>query len=172
MVTEADVLAVLRTVNDPEMPISIVELGIVDAVHVSPTALGRAAVGIEVLPTFVGCPALPVIEDEIRKKVSRLADVADVRISFKFSPAWTVDRISAAGRESLRKFGITVPGAELDAPPRCPVCGSTDVRLESSFGPTRCRMIYHCEACLNPFEHLKRVSLPTLTITGGSANET
>jgi ring-1,2-phenylacetyl-CoA epoxidase subunit PaaD len=195
MVTEQAILDVLRTIDDPEMPINIVDLGIVERIRVvpyssevgagsgAPAAADRAMahgnngerepvrVAVDVLPTFVGCPALSVIEDEIRKRVGSLAGVSEVVVNFKYDPPWTVDRISTTGRESLRKFGVTVPQRELKGEqggqaPVCPFCGSHDVKLESSFGPTRCRMIYHCEACLNPFEHLKRVSLTTLQGAG------
>jgi ring-1,2-phenylacetyl-CoA epoxidase subunit PaaD len=178
MVTELAILDVLRTIDDPEMPINIVDLGIVDAIRVegdedtSDAVKGRgtsAKVAIDILPTFVGCPALPVIENEIRKRVHGLAGVGEIEVHFKFDPPWTVDRISPAGREGLRKFGITVPqrgpaADRDDPPPVCPFCGSHEVKLESSFGPTRCRMIYHCEKCRNPFEHLKRVSLATCSL--------
>ena len=157
MVTERAVRDVLRTINDPEMPLSIVDLGIVEQVCVE---AGR--VRIDLLPTFVGCPALPVLEEQVRREVGALPGVAGVEVRFRFDPPWGVDRISPAGREALRQFGITVPQPD-DAPglhgppPRCPFCGSDDVRRESAFGPTRCRMIYHCEACHNPFEHLKKL---------------
>ncbi len=125
MVTELAVLDVLRTIDDPEMPINIVDLGIVDAVRVdhdedtsdavkrSRTTAdgGTAKIAIDILPTFVGCPALPAIENEIRKRVHRLAGVGEIDVNFKFDPPWTVDRISPAGRDALRKFGITVPDA-------------------------------------------------------------
>jgi ring-1,2-phenylacetyl-CoA epoxidase subunit PaaD len=187
MVTEQAILDVLRMIDDPEMPINIVDLGIVEAVRVAPDprkggadttiAHGKQGgrdpitVAVDVLPTFVGCPALSVIENEIRKRVGSLEGVNEVVVNFKYDPPWTVDRISTAGRESLRKFGVTVPPRELareqgGQAPVCPFCGSREVKLESSFGPTRCRMIYHCEACRNPFEHLKRVSL-TLAGTAG-----
>jgi ring-1,2-phenylacetyl-CoA epoxidase subunit PaaD len=164
MVSEEAVREVLRTINDPEMPISIVDLGIVEAVHVEPSG-----VRIDLLPTFVGCPALPAIEEEVRRRVGQLPSVERVEVRFLFDPAWTVDRINPAGREALRQMGVTVPGEELppNAPaPVCPFCGSSRVRLENAFGPTRCRMIYYCEACRNPFEHLKRVGgrLPLVTL--------
>jgi ring-1,2-phenylacetyl-CoA epoxidase subunit PaaD len=191
MVTEQAILDVLRTIDDPEMPINIVDLGIVERVqvipdrsisetrsgtptpadpgvaHGKPTDHGTVKVIVDVLPTFVGCPALPVIENEIRKRVHSLGGVGEVVVNLKYDPPWTVDRISTAGRESLRKFGVTVPQRDLERgqgspAPVCPFCGSHEVNLESSFGPTRCRMIYYCEACNNPFEHLKRVSLTTL----------
>jgi ring-1,2-phenylacetyl-CoA epoxidase subunit PaaD len=171
MVTPEAVQEVLRTIDDPEMPVSIVDLGIVDSVEVTkdsdqrgPTA---ARISIAILPTFVGCPALPVIEELIREKVGRLPEVSAVDVHFRFDPPWTVDRISPAGRQRLKEVGITVPeslhrkgNATLE--PACPFCGSRQVRRENAFGPTRCRMIYYCENCRNPFEHLKRVALPVL----------
>lgn len=159
MVNETQILDVLRTIDDPEMPISIVDLGIVEGVRVD-----GDRVAIDILPTFVGCPALPIIEETIKTKVADRCGTEHVDVRFKYDPPWTVDRISEAGRESLRKFGITTPrekvcASEREQPPVCPFCGAAEVRLESSFGPTRCRMIWWCEDCKNSFEHLKRVSL-------------
>jgi ring-1,2-phenylacetyl-CoA epoxidase subunit PaaD len=156
MVTEKNIRGVLRTINDPEMPINIIDLGIVEAVRIE-DGDKTARVTVDLLPTFVGCPALPVIEEEVRKRISALPGVGEVAVRFLFAPPWTVDRISPAGREALRKFGITVPAASEQ--PVCPLCGSATVHLESPFGPTRCRMIYYCESCRNSFEHLKRLSL-------------
>jgi ring-1,2-phenylacetyl-CoA epoxidase subunit PaaD len=170
MVNREAVLDVLRTINDPEMPISIVDLGLVEAVRVDSTAqseTGGVRVEIDVLPTFVGCPALHVIEEEVRKRVGALGGVSEVDVQFHFDPPWTPDRISTAGREALGKVGVTVPpeSSQPAAEPSCPFCGSSAVQLESPFGPTRCRMIYYCESCRNPFEHMKRVSIP-LTDSG------
>jgi|SRR6516162_1218377 ring-1,2-phenylacetyl-CoA epoxidase subunit PaaD len=160
MVAPESVWDVLRTINDPEMPINIVDLGIVERIQVS--SVPRPSIQIDLLPTFVGCPALPVIEAEIQKRVGQVAQGAAVEVHFRFHPPWTVDRISATGREALKKFGLTVPavgqqGQTEAAQPSCPFCGSADVRIDSPFGPTRCRMIYYCETCRNPFEHIKRV---------------
>ena len=182
MVSREAIDEVLRTINDPEMPINIVDLGIVASVRIEPLQKrgqepfpaqpiaqdSEAAkrlptpflnrVVIDILPTFVGCPALQVIEEEIRRQVSRLEGVAEVEVCARFDPPWSVDRISNAGREALRQVGITVPaGADRSQVPACPFCGSRSVRLESTFGPTRCRMIYYCKDCRHPFEHLKRV---------------
>ena len=182
MVRRDDILAVLQTIDDPEMPISIVDLGLIERVEVEGVVVegvegkgveveGGARVHIDLLPTFVGCHALPMMERDIREKVGAVAGVVDVTVRFLFSPPWSVDRISEAGRAALKDFGVTVPqrapasepGAsplvELGTPrpAACTFCRSANVRMESSFGPTRCRMIYYCEDCRNPFEHLKRV---------------
>ena len=122
---------------------------------------------------MIGCPALPMIRDDIEAKVGGLEGVAAVAVRFVNDPPWSVDRITAAGRESLRAHGVTVPevGDQLHGgAPRedgtvtlrtsaipCPFCASTSTRLDNPFGPTRCRMIYYCESCRNAFEHMKRV---------------
>jgi ring-1,2-phenylacetyl-CoA epoxidase subunit PaaD len=158
----SQIQAVLGTIDDPEMPISIVDLGIVEDV-----AIEGQRVSVTIVPTFVGCPALDMIRREIVEKVGRLEGVHDVEVHFVHDPPWTVDRISPRGRESLRAHGVVVPphGA---APPAatvtlqtsaiaCPFCGSTQTSLESPFGPTRCRQILYCRSCGNPFEGLKRL---------------
>ncbi len=164
MVTESDILEVLRTIDDPEMPINIVDLGLVSRTEFIPFCDSREPGGgvhvrIDILPTFVGCHALPVIEKEIQRCVGALPGVATVEVRPVYSPAWSVDRVTPAGREALRRYGVTVPAAGGGAAtPVCPFCGSSVVREESAFGPTRCRTIWYCDACRHPFEHLKRVS--------------
>ena len=167
--TEA-IMDVLREIPDPEMPISIVDLGLVEDVRIE-TNGDSAVVSIDILPTFVGCPALPMIETEIRTKVGAVEGVGEVSVQFIYDPPWSVDRISDEGRQSLAAHGVTVPerGSTLEVPGHgstvelrtsaiaCPFCGSNETRLDSQFGPTRCRMIYYCEACKNSFEHMKRV---------------
>ena len=162
MVTRDDILDVLRTIDDPEMPISIVDLGIVEEVRIA--ADPADPVEIVILPTFVGCPALPMIEQDITRKVGRLDGVENVRVRFVFDPPWSVDRITAQGRKSLEEIGVTVPSVarspelvQINLPVACPFCKATDTRVTSPYGPTRCRMIYYCNACKNSFEHMKRV---------------
>jgi ring-1,2-phenylacetyl-CoA epoxidase subunit PaaD len=156
MVTRQDILEVLKTIDDPEMAINIVDLGLVDKVECNEDC----TLSIDILPTFVGCHALPVIESQIRQRVSVLPDVKSVEVYTRYSPPWQVDRITPAGRETLRRHGIAVPEAEgnADRSATCPWCGSASVREESPFGPTRCRTIWYCDSCRNPFEQLKRVS--------------
>jgi ring-1,2-phenylacetyl-CoA epoxidase subunit PaaD len=171
MPTTDQVWDALRQVNDPEMPLSIVDLGMVGRVELEAVGGDPAAscVQIDLLPTFVGCPALAIIEADVRRAVTRLANVASIRVRFVYDPPWSVDRISAAGRAALHKAGITVPAAgcattefvPLGLPSSetvaCPLCGATRTQLVSHFGPTRCKMIYYCDACRNQFEHMKRI---------------
>ena len=161
MVATTEIESALSEILDPEMPINIVDLGLIENVRVESDAANaqQAHVSIDVTPTFVGCPALKMIEDMIRDRISELPDVSAVTVSFINEPRWSVQRISDAGREALRGFGITVPLTISGAsqPLECPFCGSTSTHMESPFGPTRCKMIFYCDACRNTFEHLKPI---------------
>lgn len=167
MIDERQIRDALATIPDPEMPISIVDLGMVHAVRLDPAA---GCVEVDILPTFVGCPALDIIRERIGRVLSDLDGVTQVRVQFMHDPPWTPDRISDAGRASLRQFGVVVPPrgepqsqavpltvAGEPPPPACPFCGSDEVRLESRFGPTRCKMIWYCPSCHNSFEQIKQV---------------
>jgi ring-1,2-phenylacetyl-CoA epoxidase subunit PaaD len=147
---ERAVRAALARIPDPELPVlSIVDLGIVHRVEVT-----DGAIDIAILPTFVGCPALDVIRDTISARLQTEFDrTTTVRTSFEVP--WTSDRISASGREALRRAGIAPP-AEADAT-RCPHCGSANVAMDSAFGPTQCRSLFYCRGCRQPFEALKSV---------------
>ena len=156
-VLEARIRALLATIDDPEMPISIIDLGIVAGVEVD----DREA-RVLITPTFTGCPALQMIDDQIVQIIGALPEVDKVVVTHVFDPPWRADRISEAGRERLREHGVTVPAprfVQMGIPTKetvpCPFCKSEQTNLDSPFGPTRCRMIYYCTSCRNTFEHLK-----------------
>lgn len=172
----------LGEIRDPELPISLADLGVVSDVRVScqtgdAAGAGRERVEIDLIPTFVGCPALEMIRREVTQRVGALPGVAEVVVNFVHHPPWSPDRISEAGRASLREHGVTVPerGGACGAAPvasdfvpltasreagpvACPFCGSLATRVDSPFGPTRCMSIRYCEACRNSFQHMKRLA--------------
>ncbi len=157
---EAAVWAALHDVHDPEIPaISVVDLGVVRSVDAGP---GR--VRVELLPTFVGCPAIDVMRDAVRERLREFAD--EVAVEITFAEPWTSERITEEGRRRLLESGFGPPvssgsddGLALPVLPiaACPYCGSTNTTLENAFGPTLCRSIYHCGDCRQPFEQFKMV---------------
>jgi ring-1,2-phenylacetyl-CoA epoxidase subunit PaaD len=147
--TEREVREALAEVPDPELPVvSIVDLGIVERVSVEG---GRIAV--DLLPTFVGCPALELIEASVADRLSSFDVPVDVAFTRRVS--WTSERISARGRERLAAAGIAPPADPADV--RCPWCASARVVMDSMFGPTQCRSLFYCRDCRQPFEALKPV---------------
>ena len=148
-VTRARVLAALAEVADPEIPaISIVDLGVVHAVVVN-----DEGVRIELLPTFVGCPALEMIESTVRDRLAEFG--RPVEVEFVRTVPWTSERITPAGREALRRSGFAPPAEPADV--RCPYCASARVAMDSAFGPTQCRSLFYCRDCRQPFEAFKPV---------------
>jgi ring-1,2-phenylacetyl-CoA epoxidase subunit PaaD len=169
---ELAVWEALARVRDPEIPpLSITDLGMVERV-----AADEAGIEVDLLPTFAGCPALDVIRQDVEAALASVAGDREVRVRFVYSPAWTSDRITPDGREALRTYGLTPPGAAGArvflplaslTPDRdgdgaeCPFCGSEDTVLESAFGPTLCRTTHFCRSCRNPFEAFKPKGVPS-----------
>jgi ring-1,2-phenylacetyl-CoA epoxidase subunit PaaD len=155
-----DVLRILGTVMDPEVPvISVVELGIIRDI-----AINGAAVQVTVTPTYSGCPAMREIEHDIVTALETQG-IPGATIVTTYSPPWTTDWIGPEAREKLRAYGIAPPSrAEQGGlitltrrrePVRCPFCGSVDTALRSEFGSTACKAIHACNACKQPFDEFK-----------------
>jgi len=148
-IDEAGVLLALRAVSDPEIPaISIVDLGMVGSVDVTPERIR-----VELLPTFIGCPALGLIQAAVAARLDSFGLPVEAVASMR--TPWTADRISPAGRESLRRSGFAPPAEPDDV--RCPYCASASVAMDSAFGPTQCRSLFYCRGCRQPFEAFKPV---------------
>jgi ring-1,2-phenylacetyl-CoA epoxidase subunit PaaD len=152
----------LAEVPDPEIPaVSVVDLGIVRLVE-----LDGERLRVELLPTFVGCPALDVIRDSVAARLAGMAPTIQVELTF--AEPWTSERITAEGRRKLRESGFAPPGPQPRGQPlfatittgpqaTCPWCGSRDTALENPFGPTLCRAIFWCNRCRQPFEQFKAI---------------
>jgi ring-1,2-phenylacetyl-CoA epoxidase subunit PaaD len=157
---EAAVRSALAEVPDPELPmLSVVDLGIVHRVEIVPA---DGSIRVEILPTFIGCPALELIKSSIAARLSAFG--RPVTVTATFAVPWTSERISDAGRAALLAAGIAPPGPAdastlIALEPRvpCPHCGSRRTVLENVFGPTQCRTIRYCADCRQPFEAIKPV---------------
>lgn len=93
----------LRDVNDPEVPVSLVDLGLIYAVRRDD---GRVVVDLSF--TATACPAMDFIQDDIRERLLREPGVEEVDTRIVWDPPWTPDRISDEGREALQRFGISL----------------------------------------------------------------
>jgi ring-1,2-phenylacetyl-CoA epoxidase subunit PaaD len=161
-VVTAAVWDALARVLDPEIPaVSVVDMGMIARVDVE-----GAHAHVVFLPTFTGCPAISIIEDDIRAGVAAVDGIESVSVEASFSPPWTSGRITEDGRRKLQEFGLAPPTGSgpvlitqigLPQEAKCPFCGSTDTHNENPFGPTPCRALYYCDDCKNPFEQFKPV---------------
>jgi metal-sulfur cluster biosynthetic enzyme len=102
---EARIWEALRHVEDPELPVSVVGLGLI--VSVAYRAQQRAA-DLKITFTAMGCPAMELIEDDIREALLADPEIDVVRIEVVWDPVWTKDRIRADARAAMRRLGILV----------------------------------------------------------------
>ena len=103
VVTAEQVWAALAEIPDPEIPVvSLVELGVIKDV-----AIENGSVHIDFTPTFLGCPALELMQRAMEEKVAGLGASAEVRVLLDDS--WSTDDITPAGREKLRAAGFAPP---------------------------------------------------------------
>ncbi len=158
MRTVAEIRDLLEQVKDPEIPvISIRELGVLREVN-----LDGDAVEVIITPTYSGCPAMDVMQEDVEKAL-REAGIQCFSVKQVLSPAWSTDWISESGRKKLLDYGIAPPPHSSDIRAlkggvpvtACPQCGSQDTMLVSQFGSTPCKALYKCNACLEPFDLFK-----------------
>ena len=100
---EADVWDALYAVEDPEMPVSIVDLGLLYGVTVE-DGLAR----IDMTLTYSGCPARDMLLGDVESAVASVDGVDDVDLRLVWSPEWTVDMVTETGKDHLREFGLSV----------------------------------------------------------------
>lgn len=150
VVSEAEVWKALEKVEDPELPITVTDLGLIREV-----AVAGPSVRVRLVPTFSACPAIDVMRQDIRVRLLALPGVEEVAVELVFDEPWTMARMSERGRAALAAYGLSLPGRRAAEPVSCPYCGSTNTTLENPFGPTLCRAIYYCRDCRNPIERFK-----------------
>ena len=102
---EARLWEALRGVEDPEIPVSVVGMGLI--VSLAYVASERRA-DLEITFTAMGCPAMEFIEDDIREALLADPDVVRVDIEVVWDPVWTKDRIRSEARSRMRELGIAV----------------------------------------------------------------
>ena len=152
MNTEQQIWDYLEEVKDPEIPVlSVLDLGIVRNIQVD--ADGAL---VTITPTYTGCPATHIIEEDIRSKLKEKG-VINFNIKTVISPAWTTDWITEEGRRKLKDYGIAPPESNTPEPKvvHCPRCNSLNTEMKSFFGSTPCKSLYVCNDCKEPFDYFK-----------------
>ena len=142
--TISDVRQAVADVRDPEIPsLTILDLGILRDVRIE-----DGVVVVSITPTYSGCPAMGVIEEDVIQALRRF-DV-DARVETVLTPAWTTDWMTDEAKAKLAQEGVGAPGSW-----ECPNCRSTDIRLASQFGSTACMALNVCNTCSEPFPYFK-----------------
>lgn len=95
----------LREIEDPEMPVSLVDMGLIVSVDYVPNV---QTVRLKITYTAMGCPAMDMIQEDIRARLLREPDVAHVDIEVVWDPVWTHRRLSQSARQTMRDLGVSV----------------------------------------------------------------
>ena len=95
--------AALSEVQDPEMPVNLVDLGVIYAISET-----DGVVDIDLTFTAMGCPASDFILDDVRERLLLEPGVREVRINVVWDPPWTAARMTEAGRDALESWGLAV----------------------------------------------------------------
>jgi len=95
--------AALHDVQDPEMPINLVDLGVIYGITEQ-----NGVVDVDLTFTAMGCPASDFIVDDVRDRLLQEAGVEEVRVNVVWDPPWTTARMTEAGRDALEQCGLAV----------------------------------------------------------------
>ncbi len=153
-------MAWLQEVKDPEIPvISLIDLGVITHVNVD----SNEKVQVEMTPTFVGCPAMDYMVEEVKSTLDKNG-VSNYEVNVSFRQHWSSNNITDTGRKALKQFGLAPPPKYdlvvdidiLEQTP-CPFCESNNTELKTPFGPTLCRAMHYCNTCKQAFEQFKPV---------------
>jgi ring-1,2-phenylacetyl-CoA epoxidase subunit PaaD len=150
----------IAQVMDPEIPVlSVVDLGIITDVQID----DQNGVKVLMTPTFSGCPAIRLMEKQVKEAVEGLG-YDQVTVETNFDVTWNSNMISEKGREIIKNFGLAPPpkykgqpDMSLLAHTACPYCNSENTTLKTPFGPTLCRSMHYCYDCLQAFEQFKPI---------------
>lgn len=94
---------ILTEVMDPELPISIVDMGLVYDVRVQ-----EGSAEIDLTFTAIACPAMNMIIDDVRDRVQAIPGIFSTNVNVVWNPPWTKTRLTPKGREVLLSLGIAV----------------------------------------------------------------
>lgn len=150
--------SILENVCDPEIPVlNVVEMGIVRRVEQNSNGWH-----VDITPTYSGCPAMKVINDDIVAAMQKNG-YQPVEVSEVLNPAWSTDWLTDEAKKKLHDYGIAPPQGSVDKNTlleddkdiQCPQCGSKDTKMLSQFGSTACKSLYQCNTCKEPFDYFK-----------------
>jgi ring-1,2-phenylacetyl-CoA epoxidase subunit PaaD len=144
---EDRIRAAVATVEDPEVPITLADLGVLRDIR-----FADGAVRVVLRPTRLACPARDEMARRVRQAVRSAAAEVQVDVDWEMS-AWRGCDVSERGTAVLLQIGYADPTSA--GASGCPYCGSTDVRSEGTFGGAVCKVPFSCRACGSTFDELK-----------------
>ena len=101
---KADVLEALKVVRDPEIPVNVVDLGLIYLLTVG----DEGKVDIEMTLTSPGCPVQDMIQADAELAAMKVEGVRQVSVEFVWSPPWTTEQMTEDGKKQMRMFGFNM----------------------------------------------------------------
>jgi metal-sulfur cluster biosynthetic enzyme len=98
-----DVLEALKVVRDPEIPVNVVDLGLIYGL-----AVDDGEVAIEMTLTSPGCPVQDMIQADAELAAMKVEGVRRVAVEFVWSPPWTPEKMTEDGKKQMRMFGFSI----------------------------------------------------------------
>jgi len=100
-VTEQDVLNALRSCYDPEIPVNIVDLGLIYAVNLSPAPGDKQDVSVDMTLTAQGCPEHVNISMQVKSRLEQISGIRNAAVNIVWTPPWSPERLSPEARKQL-----------------------------------------------------------------------
>ena len=97
------IIAELKQIFDPEIPINIYDLGFIYSVDIN-----EDKVHIQMTLTVPGCPMHQILTREVKERIGKVEGVSEVEVELTFEPRWSVERISEEGKQKLREMGYRI----------------------------------------------------------------
>ncbi len=101
---EAEILEALKVVRDPEIPVNVVDLGLIYGVDVKDDGV----VDIDMTLTSMGCPVQDMIQADAELAAMKVEGVRRVNVEFVWSPPWSTDKMTEDGKKQMRMFGFNL----------------------------------------------------------------
>lgn len=101
IVTEQDVLSALKSCYDPEIPVNIVDLGLIYSVRFVDAPEDKQDVSVDLTLTSQGCPEHVNISAQVKSRLEQLPGIRDAKVNVVWTPAWTPERLSPDARKQL-----------------------------------------------------------------------
>ena len=152
----ASIRHALDRVEDPEIAISLRDLGVLREVQVT-----DSHVQVRLVPTRVACPGRALMASRVREAVESVDSTLAVDIIWDHE-SWDPGDISPVGCSVLHQQGFV---AESAADPVCPYCGGLELRPAGDFGGSLCKRPFTCSSCGSTVDMLAGASLPRVRVT-------
>ena len=104
MVKKEDIIDVLKTIYDPEIPVNIWDLGLIYGIEIE----DNGDVEITMTLTAPGCPLASSITYMVQDKIKALKGVGDVKVNLVWDPPWSIEKLTEEGKKKLRELGYNV----------------------------------------------------------------